>query len=288
MRRQTLAQDAKDVQTGVWLDEVLPHWDAMRRSATVEGLLAKGGIPLAIRGQIWAMAIGISTFIYCISSFLPSGNSLGINLTEQGFQQLCQEADQSRRDLTRRENEDSTCHAMGDTQQRQSPFRLIEVDVPRTFFSTELFLKHGPYYNHLTTVLALFATHTPEIGYVQGMSYLAGMLLFYCDAMTTYICFSNLINNDFFISLFKMDVDRILAHIKVFDLLFHFNLPQTAKRFGELGISHEQYLLDWFMTMFSKALSIEIASRVWDNYLIYGEVFLFRVALGMLLIRVLV
>lgn len=42
MRRETLAQDAIEVQTAVWLEEVLPNWDTLRKSSTMDGLLAKG------------------------------------------------------------------------------------------------------------------------------------------------------------------------------------------------------------------------------------------------------
>jgi len=79
-----------------------------------------------------------------------------------------------------------------------------------------------------------------------------------------------------------MDVPQILRHIKVYELLFEYNLPTVFARFQLLGISAEQYLLDWFLTLFCKTLSIPIASRVWDSYFIFGEVFLFRTALGII------
>jgi len=137
--------------------------------------------------------------------------------------------------------------------------------------------------NEIRKTLETYARYRPDVGYVQGMSYLAAVLLLYNDTYSTFQCFTNLIDTHFFRSLFKMEVKQILRHMKVYELLFSYNLPKLYLRFQHMTISPEQYLLDWFLTLFSKSLPIPIASRVWDCYLLQGEVFLFRCALGILL-----
>lgn len=96
------------------------------------------------------------------------------------------------------------------------------MDVPRTFGATELFQVDGPYYPQLMEILetysvyrfvivdALELTRRPDVGYVQGMSYLAGMLLLYTDPYNTFVCFGNLLSNHFLISLFKMDIKQVI------------------------------------------------------------------------------
>jgi len=49
-----------------------------------------------------------------------------------------------------------------------------------------------------------------------------------------------------------------------------------------MRISPEHYLLDWFLTAFSRALPLDTASRIWDCFMLEGEVFLYRTALGIL------
>lgn len=61
---------------------------------------------------------------------------------------------------------------------------------------------------HWVTVINVVCLR-PDVGYVQGMSYLAGMLLLYNDTYNTFVCFSNLLNNHFLISLFKMDIKQV-------------------------------------------------------------------------------
>jgi len=41
-------------------------------------------------------------------------------------------------------------------------------------------------------------------------------------------------------------------------------------------------LLDWLTSLFIKRLSFEIACRIWDNFFLDGEVYLFRTGLALL------
>jgi len=66
--------------------------------------------------------------------------------------------------------------------------------------------------------LASFCFYRPDIGYVQGMSYLAGHLLLYMDQFHAFIAFANLLNSPFFHSFLLMDIDRQEARY-VFALL---------------------------------------------------------------------
>lgn len=59
---------------------------------------------------------------------------------------------------------------------REKSILIIDNDVPRTFarlsgFSTEDNMKA------LSSILQAFAMYRPDVGYVQGMSYIAAMLL---------------------------------------------------------------------------------------------------------------
>ncbi len=50
----------------------------------------------------------------------------------------------------------------------------------------------------------------------------------------------------------------------------------------KLGVSPEHYLLDFFFTIFSRSLPLGVSVRVWDCFLLEGQVFLFRTALALL------
>jgi hypothetical protein len=59
-------------------------------------------------------------------------------------------------------------------------------------------------------------------------------------------------------------------------------LPSVAHRFAELDITPDTYLFSWWVTGFSKVLPLDIACRIWDQYLIEDENLPARVALAIL------
>jgi hypothetical protein len=53
------------------------------------------------------------------------------------------------------------------------------LDIRRTFADLELFQIGMKHYESLFKILRAFSMYRPDIGYVQGMSYIAAMVLLY-------------------------------------------------------------------------------------------------------------
>ena len=62
---------------------------------------------------------------------------------------------------------------------REKSISLIEQDVKRTFAELKLFQDGMKYNQSIFKILKAFAMYRPDIGYVQGMSYLAAVVLMY-------------------------------------------------------------------------------------------------------------
>jgi hypothetical protein len=118
--------------------------------------------------------------------------------------------------------------------------------------------------------------------FTQGMSYIAALLLLYMDEYETFVCFSNLLairtNRDFYM----LEPAAITGYVKTFNQFFKQYLPLLYDHFEEEGITTTIFLLDWHLTIFTKALPLEIAARIWDCYLHCGEVYILRASLGLL------
>jgi hypothetical protein len=103
------------------------------------------------------------------------------------------------------------------------------------------------------------------------MSYLAGMLLIYMEPYLAFQCFANLLSQRFLRIQFRMEVDLIHKYIKgpapppischgarltvgaVYDTLLQRYLPRVRKHLHGFGVNHDMYLLEWWLTVFSKA-----------------------------------
>uniref|UniRef100_S4REN4 TBC1 domain family member 12 n=1 Tax=Petromyzon marinus TaxID=7757 RepID=S4REN4_PETMA len=168
---------------------------------------------------------------------------------------------------------------------RESSLELISLDISRTFPSLCIFQKRGPYHDILQSVLGAYTCYRPDVGYVQGMSFLAAVLLLNLDVADAFITFANLLNKPCQMAFFRVDHPLMLKYFEAFELFFEENLPRLFSHFKTSNLTPDLYLIDWYywiFTLYSKALPLDVACRVWDVFCRDGEEFLFRTALGIL------
>ncbi|KAG7389827.1 hypothetical protein PHYBOEH_007222 [Phytophthora boehmeriae] len=166
---------------------------------------------------------------------------------------------------------------------REHTLALIDTDLPRTFPSLKLFDSSGPYYAFLLEVLETYACYRPDLGYIQGMSYLAAMLCLHMpqDRYLAFQCLANLMVNEHLFTFYLLDADLAGVYYSLFDTFLHTRHPQLHAHLKEIGVfSCSMYLMNWLQTLFLQVLPLELAARVFDNFLLDGTVFLFRTAMA--------
>ena len=114
------------------------------------------------------------------------------------------------------------------------------------------------------------------------MSFLAGTLLVYCSEPNAFICFSNFVHEKLFIKLFRGYIQDIKLRIDLFDSYFEEMLPELRQHFLALEIDTAFFLTDWLVTVFVKNVDWKIACRIWDNFILDGEIYAFKTALAIL------
>lgn len=226
-----------------WLSQVLPQFEALRNTRRVRELWWRG-LPPSIRGRVWRLAIN---------------NSL--NVTSHLYK-LCLD------------------RAM--TNPHSDAMAAIKLDVARTFPTLCVFQDGGPLSDNLKSVLAAYAVYRPDIGYVQGMSFIAAVLSLNMDAPDAFTCFANLLNRPCHLAAFTLDQHQMSAYYKVYSNALANKLPKLYAHFLASGLSPDLYLLDWLFTIYAKAMPLDVACRIWDVFLRDGDEFLFRTALGVL------
>jgi len=91
-----------------------------------------------------------------------------------------------------------------------------------------------------------------------------------------------MLNRKLLKSFYEFDMQNIEKFFSVVDKSIAEYLPKLHEHLGSLNITPNLYCLDWVLTLYSKSLPINIATRVWDVFLFEGEYFLVHVALGIL------
>eukprot|EP00070_Physeter_catodon_P016588 XP_023975282.1 TBC1 domain family member 14 isoform X4 [Physeter catodon] len=152
------------------------------------------------------------------------------------------------------ENEDAGFSAAD----REASLELIKLDISRTFPNLCIFQQ------------------------VQGMSFIAAVLILNLDTADAFIAFSNLLNKPCQMAFFRVDHGLMLTYFAAFEVFFEENLPKLFAHFKKNNLTPDIYLIDWIFTLYSKSLPLDLACRVWDVFCRDGEEFLFRTALGLL------
>ncbi|XP_072543235.1 TBC1 domain family member 14 isoform X2 [Salminus brasiliensis] len=249
-----------------WSQEILPNWSTVRSSKRVRELWWQG-VPPSVRGKVWSLAIG---------------NEL--NITHELYN-ICLSRAKERWSASpapvpstmETDAGDSGSHA-----DREASLELIKLDISRTFPSLCIFQQGGPYHDVLHSILGAYTCYRPDVGYVQGMSFIAAVLILNMDTADAFIAFANLLNKPCQMAFYRVDHSLMLTYFAAFEVFFEENLPKLFAHFKSNNLTPDIYLIDWIFTLYSKSLPLDVACRVWDVFCRDGEEFLFRTALGIL------
>ncbi|KAM4854230.1 TBC1 domain family member 14 isoform 2-T2 [Thomomys bottae] len=187
---------------------------------------------------------------------LAIGNEL--NITHELFDICLARAKERWRSLSTGGPEVESEDAGFSTADREASLELIKLDISRTFPNLCIFQQ------------------------VQGMSFIAAVLILNLDTADAFIAFSNLLNKPCQMAFFRVDHSLMLTYFAAFEVFFEENLPKLFAHFKKNNLTPDIYLIDWIFTLYSKSLPLDLACRVWDVFCRDGEEFLFRTALGIL------
>ena len=154
---------------------------SLKNNHLVSSLLEKG-IPPNLRVRIWPLLIG---------------NVLKI--TPEVF-----EIYRNRALGNRRVSIDSTeTTEMG----KEGTVQLSDEDLKRTFVPLGFFGIGEPMYAKIRELLLCYAYYRPDIGYVQGMSFIAGILALHIpDSYLCFQCLANLLGSEHLIAFYSLKV----------------------------------------------------------------------------------
>ena len=108
-----------------------------------------------------------------------------------------------------------------------------------------LITQGGPLSHTLHDILGAYACYRPDIGYVQGMSFLAAVLLLNMEAADAFICLANLLNRPSYLAFFKVDHALMRPYFDAFNILLQDSLPKLSAHFSSIQFSAEYYLIEW-------------------------------------------
>ena len=245
----------------IWLNEIIPNWTEKRKDKKIKEYFYMG-LPDNVRGRVWMLCLG--------NRFSITKEYYEIQV--KNSKEILEKYKINKKD-DEDNNNDNTINNENETiniKDKEKSINIIELDIERTFPYLGVFRGDSPMAQDLREILRVFVISRPDIGYIQGLSFIAGILLLNMDKFKAFISLMNLILNPIMLPFYKMDNESIQQRLKLFKQVFYFNLPELCEHFDELGLLPENYFLSWNMTLFTRDVNLELAKRIWDVFMIEG------------------
>ena len=253
----------------IWINEIIPNWTEKRKDKKIKEYFYMG-LPDNVRGKVWMLCLGNRFSITKEYYEIQVKNSKEI-LEKYKISKKNKDGKESEKEILL-SNVNSTINneTITLTKDKEKSINIIELDIERTFPYLGIFKGDSPMAQDLREILRVFVISRPDIGYIQGLSFIAGILLLNMDKFKAFISLMNLILNPIMLPFYKMDNESIQQRLKLFKQVFYFNLPELCEHFDELGLLPENYFLSWNMTLFTRDVNLELAKRIWDVFMIEG------------------
>ncbi|BFZ20139.1 hypothetical protein BsWGS_23179 [Bradybaena similaris] len=160
---------------------------------------------------------------------------------------------------------------------------VIQRDINRTFPAHDFFKDAGGQgQDSLYRISKAYSVYDEEIGYVQGLSFLAAALLLHMPEEQAFCVLVKVMYDYQLRDLFKQGFQ--VLHLKFYQLerLMQDQLPDLYDHFAEMGLEVHMFASQWFLTLFTAKFPLHMVFGILDLFLSEGHLIIFCVALALL------
>ncbi|XP_073419112.1 TBC1 domain family member 1 isoform X2 [Dendrobates tinctorius] len=159
----------------------------------------------------------------------------------------------------------------------------ILIDLGRTFpthpyFSAQLGAGQLSLYN----ILKAYSLLDPEVGYCQGLSFVAGVLLLHMSEEDAFKLLKFLMYDMGLRKQYRPDMVTLQIQMYQLSRLLHDYHRDLYNHLEEYEIGPSLYAAPWFLTMFASQFPLGFVARVFDMIYLQGSEVIFKVALSLL------
>ncbi|XP_037722173.1 rab GTPase-activating protein 1-like [Drosophila subpulchrella] len=160
---------------------------------------------------------------------------------------------------------------------------VIQRDIHRTFPAHKCFKETGGSgQDALFKVSKAYAVHDSEVGYCQGLSFIAASLLLHMPEEDAFCVLVALMYDYGLRDLYKAGFEVLYLRLYQLERLIKDQLPKLHEHFTACGIETHMYASQWFLTLYTARFPLCFVFHVLDVFLLDGLPVLFQVAVTLL------
>ena len=157
-------------------------------------------------------------------------------------------------------------------------FQKLTDEAKCTFFKE----KYGGGQRQLYKVLVNYSKYNKEVGYVQGMGFIAALMLTYMDEERSFFMIHALMKKRELESLYLPGFPELNKKIYVLLNLQKRFIPKIYSVFRKFDVIPYSYASEWFLCLFSRNLRFNALVRIFDTFILEGYKVIYRFALAFL------
>ncbi|XP_029523419.1 carabin isoform X1 [Oncorhynchus nerka] len=273
------------------LCELLSYWNGSSFicRSQIERFM-RMGIPPALRGRVWKCLLNIdklresSAFNYqkCLDEI--RGPLVDLGVSEYGIISAIATLNDTENDLGSNQLPSRCPPDLAYSSADVTIFRQIALDLQRSFPTHRTLMGESPEaiegQAKLFRVLIAYAKYNPKIGYSQGMSYIAAVLLMHLSEEEAFWALGVLLEKPKYLSeLFDLSGEKIQHQAMVFHQFFKHRKPQLSKHIEDVRVSSIHFVMPWFLTLFTSLPCWDSVLAIWDLIMLHGLSAVFRTGL---------
>ncbi|XP_076446262.1 TBC1 domain family member 1-like [Babylonia areolata] len=159
----------------------------------------------------------------------------------------------------------------------------ILIDLGRTFPGHPFFAKSlGPGQVSLFNLLKAYSLLDEEVGYCQGVSFIAGVLLMHMEEASAFEMIRHLMLGLGLRTVYCPSMAALQMKLYQMVRLLHDHDSEVWRRLEQHEVVPALYATPWFLTLFASQFPLCFVARVFDLLFIQGPDVIFKVALTLL------
>uniref|UniRef100_A0A3Q2Z5G3 RAB GTPase activating protein 1 like n=1 Tax=Hippocampus comes TaxID=109280 RepID=A0A3Q2Z5G3_HIPCM len=160
---------------------------------------------------------------------------------------------------------------------------VITRDIHRTFPAHDYFKdSDGDGQDSLYKICKAYAVYDEEIGYCQGQSFLAAVLLLHMPEEQAFCVLVKIMFEYGLRALYKNNFEDLHCKFYQLEKLMQEQQPELWSHFQELNLEAHMYASQWFLTLFTAKFPLCMVFHITDLLLCEGLNVIFNVALALL------
>ncbi|XP_034235145.1 rab GTPase-activating protein 1-like isoform X2 [Thrips palmi] len=160
---------------------------------------------------------------------------------------------------------------------------VIMRDINRTFPAHDFFKEAGGLgQDSLYRISKAYAVYDKEVGYCQGLSFLAASLLLHMPEEQAFCVLVKLMYDYGLRDMYKDGFENLYMRLYQLNKLMEEHLPQLWQHFSDMSVESHMFASQWFLTLFTARFPLYFVFHILDVFLLQGTETLFQVAIALL------